>query len=61
MQVGFIGIGRLGKAMARNLLKGRNRVLAWDVSQSSLEEIKHDGAAVAVVANRSEFARRIRR
>lgn len=50
MQVGFIGIGRMGKAMARNLLKGGHRVLAWDVSQSSLDEIKRDGAAVAASA-----------
>ena len=50
MQVGLIGIGRMGRAMARNLLKGGHRVLAWDVSQSSLDEIKRDGAAIAASA-----------
>lgn len=47
MQVGFIGVGRMGKAMCRNLMKGGHRVLAWDVSKGALDEIKHDGAEVA--------------
>jgi 3-hydroxyisobutyrate dehydrogenase-like beta-hydroxyacid dehydrogenase len=55
MQVGFIGVGRMGKAMARNLMKAGHRVLAWDVSQASLDEIKRDGAAVAGSA-REAFA-----
>ena len=55
MQVGFIGVGRMGKVMARNLMKGGHSVLAWDVSQGSLNEIKRDGAAVAGSA-REAFA-----
>jgi 3-hydroxyisobutyrate dehydrogenase-like beta-hydroxyacid dehydrogenase len=55
MQVGFIGVGRMGKAMARNLMKGGHQVLAFDVSQGSLDEIKRDGAAVATSA-REAFA-----
>ncbi len=55
MQVGFIGVGRMGKVMARNLMKGGHSVLAWDVSQVSLNEIKRDGAAVAGSA-REAFA-----
>jgi 3-hydroxyisobutyrate dehydrogenase-like beta-hydroxyacid dehydrogenase len=47
MQVGFIGIGRMGTAMARNLMKAGHSVLAWDVSQSALARIKSDGAAIA--------------
>jgi 3-hydroxyisobutyrate dehydrogenase-like beta-hydroxyacid dehydrogenase len=47
MKVGFIGVGRMGTAMARNLMKAGHNVLAWDVSAASLERIKHDGAAVA--------------
>ena len=56
MEVGFIGVGRMGKAMARNLMKSGHSVLAWDVSQTSLEEIKRDGATVARSA-REAFAR----
>jgi len=47
MQVGFIGVGRMGTAMARNLMKGGHKVLAWDVSQASRDRIKNDGAAIA--------------
>ena len=47
MQVGFIGVGRMGTAMARNLLRAGHRVLAWDVSRDALDRIKRDGAAVA--------------
>lgn len=50
MQVGLIGVGRMGKAMARNLMKAGHRVLAWDISQVSLNEIKRDGAAIAANA-----------
>ena len=46
MQVGFIGVRRMGKVMARNLLKAGHQVLAWDVSQASLDEIKGDGAGI---------------
>lgn len=47
MQVGFIGVGRMGTVMARNLMKAGHRVLAWDVSQAALDRIKSDGAAIA--------------
>ncbi len=47
MQVGFIGVGRMGTAMARNLMRAGHRVLAWDISQASLDRIKRDGAIIA--------------
>lgn len=47
MQVGFIGVGRMGTAMARNLMNAGHKVLAWDVSQTSRDRIKSDGAAIA--------------
>lgn len=47
MQVGFIGVGRMGTAMARNLMRADHRVLAWDISQASLDRIKRDGAIIA--------------
>ena len=50
MDVGFIGIGRMGKAMARNLLKAGHRVRAWDTASKALDEIKQDGAEIAASA-----------
>src|SRR6266508_3579811 len=50
MEVGFIGVGRMGKAMARNLLKAGHRVRAWDTSKAALEEIAKDGAEIAASA-----------
>lgn len=49
MDVGFIGMGRMGKAMVRNLLKAGHRVRAWDKSPDALNEIRKDGAEI--VAN----------
>lgn len=47
MEVGFIGIGRMGTAMARNLLKAGHRVRVWDVSSDARERLGKDGAEVA--------------
>ena len=47
MDVGFIGIGRMGTAMARNLLKAGHRVRAWDTSPAARESIGKDGAEQA--------------
>ena len=55
MQVGFIGVGRMGTAMARNLMKAGHKVLAWDVSKASLDRIKSDGAAIAGSAREAFF------
>jgi 3-hydroxyisobutyrate dehydrogenase-like beta-hydroxyacid dehydrogenase len=55
MQVGFIGVGRMGTAMARNLMKAGHKVLAWDVSKASLDRIKCDGAAIAGSAREAFF------
>lgn len=50
MDVGFIGVGRMGKAMTRNLLKAGHRVRAWDTSRAALDEIAKDGAEIAASA-----------
>ncbi len=47
MEIGFIGVGRMGKAMARNLIKAGHRVRAWDKSAAALQALSADGAAVA--------------
>src|SRR5262249_49284127 len=50
MEVGFLGTGRMGKAMAANLLKAGHRVRAWDKSSEPLHELKRAGADIATNA-----------
>ncbi len=47
MQVGVIGVGRMGKAMARNLLKAGHRLHVFDTAKEPLEELEKEGAAIA--------------
>jgi 3-hydroxyisobutyrate dehydrogenase-like beta-hydroxyacid dehydrogenase len=47
MDVGFIGVGRMGKAMTRNLLEAGHRVRAWDTSTQALDAVRRDGAEIA--------------
>ncbi|HEX3348149.1 MAG TPA: NAD(P)-dependent oxidoreductase, partial [Acetobacteraceae bacterium] len=39
MDVGFIGLGRMGRAMARNIVKGGHRVRAWNRSPNAANAI----------------------
>jgi 3-hydroxyisobutyrate dehydrogenase-like beta-hydroxyacid dehydrogenase len=50
MEVGFLGTGRMGKAMAVNLLKAGHRVRAWDRSPEPLRELERAGAEIAANA-----------
>lgn len=50
MQVGFIGIGRMGSAMARNLIKAGHRVTAWDKSPDAVRDLAAAGATAAASA-----------
>ena len=47
MEIGFIGVGRMGSAMAKNLLKAGHRVRAWDTSAETLQALAADGATIA--------------
>ena len=47
MDVGFIGLGNMGLAMARNLIKAGHRVTAYNRSRDKAEELAKDGAIVA--------------
>jgi 3-hydroxyisobutyrate dehydrogenase-like beta-hydroxyacid dehydrogenase len=47
VQVGFIGVGRMGGTMARNLLRAGHEVRAWDTSRESLAALTKDGAKAA--------------
>jgi 3-hydroxyisobutyrate dehydrogenase-like beta-hydroxyacid dehydrogenase len=47
VQVGFIGVGRMGGVMARNLLRAGHQVRAWDTSPDSVAALVKDGAKAA--------------
>jgi 3-hydroxyisobutyrate dehydrogenase-like beta-hydroxyacid dehydrogenase len=47
MDVGFIGLGQMGLAMARNLLKAGHHVTAYNRTRARAEELKTEGATVA--------------
>lgn len=44
MKVGFIGLGIMGKPMAKNLLKAGYEVFAYDIFDSPVKEVGADGA-----------------
>ena len=43
MNVGFIGLGQMGGAMAANLLKGGHKVKGFDIAQPALDRLKSNG------------------
>jgi len=46
MEVGFLGLGIMGTAMARNLLKKGFKVTVWNRSPAKCEELAKEGASV---------------
>jgi 2-hydroxy-3-oxopropionate reductase len=42
--IGFTGLGIMGKPMAANLMKARNRLVVYDVAQERLAQALADGA-----------------
>jgi len=50
MQVGMIGVGRMGSAMARNLLKAGHLLTVFDTAKEPLRELEKAGATVAANA-----------
>jgi 3-hydroxyisobutyrate dehydrogenase-like beta-hydroxyacid dehydrogenase len=47
MRVGFIGLGRMGSGMARNLLRAGHEVLVFNRSREKAEALVAEGARVA--------------
>jgi 3-hydroxyisobutyrate dehydrogenase-like beta-hydroxyacid dehydrogenase len=43
----MIGVGRMGSAMARNLLKAGHRLTVFDMAKEPLRELAKNGAAIA--------------
>jgi 3-hydroxyisobutyrate dehydrogenase-like beta-hydroxyacid dehydrogenase len=46
-ECGFIGLGRMGGAMARRLIEGGHRVIAFDVSATACDALAAQGAGIA--------------
>ncbi|MCX6636733.1 MAG: 2-hydroxy-3-oxopropionate reductase, partial [Acidobacteria bacterium] len=57
--IGFIGLGIMGKPMSRNLMKAGHRLVVFDIVAESVDAIVADGAArgasAAAVASRSDI------
>jgi 2-hydroxy-3-oxopropionate reductase len=47
MKIGFIGLGIMGKPMAKNLLKTRYELVVYDIVQSAVDEVVTAGAKAA--------------
>jgi 2-hydroxy-3-oxopropionate reductase len=58
-EIGFIGLGIMGKPMASHLLKAGHKLLVYDVNLSSIKELTSKGAAACnhckEVAQKSEI------
>jgi 2-hydroxy-3-oxopropionate reductase len=59
MNIGFIGLGIMGKPMAKNLLKAGNKLVVYDIHDAPVSELVHAGAAAGSspkdLASRSEL------
>src|ERR1700746_3262944 len=53
MQLGMIGLGRMGSNMVRRLLKAGHNCVVFDVSPKAVEELVREKAARAPLPSRS--------
>lgn len=47
MQLGLIGLGRMGGNMARRLMAGSHQIVAWDRRADAVQAIEREGATAA--------------
>jgi 6-phosphogluconate dehydrogenase len=47
MQIGMIGLGKMGANMSRRLMAGGHNCVGYDVNESNVENLKKEGAAGA--------------
>lgn len=47
MEIGFIGLGHMGSAMVRSLLRGGHQVVVWNRTREKAEPLRAEGARVA--------------
>src|SRR6185369_12041747 len=48
MQIGMIGLGRMGANMARRLIRGGHKCVVYDRSQKTMDELAAEGAKETV-------------
>jgi len=58
MQLGMVGLGRMGANMVRRLLRGGHECVAYDVNSGAAAALTKDGAAAA--ASLEEFVRALK-
>ena len=58
MELGFIGLGRMGKNMVLRLLEGKHRIVAWDRDPDPIREVEAKGATGA--ANPADLVSKLR-
>ena len=58
MQIGLVGLGRMGMNMARRWLKGGHEVVAYDLIESNVKEIGNEGAVAT--SSLSELAQKLK-
>src|SRR2546428_8625738 len=44
MQIGMVGLGRMGGNMARRLMRGGHKVVAWARNPKGVQEVAGEGA-----------------
>jgi 6-phosphogluconate dehydrogenase len=59
MQMGMIGLGRMGASMVRRLLRGGHQCVVYDVNTAAIEQLVKDGAVGA--RSLDEFAAKLTR
>jgi 3-hydroxyisobutyrate dehydrogenase-like beta-hydroxyacid dehydrogenase len=47
MRIGFLGLGNMGSAMARNLIRAHHEVTVYNRSRAAAEALAKDGASIA--------------
>ncbi len=47
MQLGMIGLGRMGANLVRRLMRDGHRCVAYDVSQDAVKQLESEGATGA--------------
>jgi 2-hydroxy-3-oxopropionate reductase len=47
MNIGFVGLGIMGRPMAKNLIKAGHRLTVYDIIEANMDELVEFGAAAA--------------
>ena len=51
MQVGFVGLGKMGANMVERLLQGKHEVVVFDLNKDSVSDAESKGAAGVVTSS----------